>query len=249
MRTQPQPTWNRESCHYQPPDPTQTDVDRWNRADCGNGGKNQVLEMILASVFANGLSRYGSRHAFDQISMRDSPQNPSHSRLKSLPRAPDYYTSLLSNTPDHDAILPAPTFTDTKYVILRMQMQVAGYAWYTSNSSDYIAITVVVIYLLIPLAHTIWVVLTGCTSSSWDTITELLGLALQSPPSNALRGSGAGIERLGTYQRIVKLRARDKGQNKTVFLIIDEEGDTTNNQASKMTAVSDKRIEIDGEYI
>lgn len=232
MRIHPRPRWNGSACSYCLPDPLESDVDRWNHVDYGSGGKHQLLEMLLASVFANGISRYGSRHAFDQISIHDSPYNPSRWLLKSLPRASDYHGSLLSNKPHHDAILPAPSSADSKYVTLRMHMHVVGYAWYTSNSSDYLAITVVVIYMLIALAHTIWVVATGLTSSSWDTVTELLGLALQRPASKALNGSGASIERLETYQRMIRLKVRENGQHEKVVLVVEEDGNNTNNQSN-----------------
>ncbi|KAL8905176.1 MAG: hypothetical protein Q9171_006774 [Xanthocarpia ochracea] len=250
MRTQPQPRWNGKTCHYQLPDPSETDVDRLSRIDCGNGGKYQLLEMMLASVFANGLSRYGSRHAFDQISIRNSPRDPSHWLLKSLPRAPDYHASLLSNKPHHDAILPAPAFADSKYVTLRMRVHVVGYAWYASAFSDYLAIMVVIIYMLIALAHTIWVVATGITSSSWDTVTEILGLALQSPASKALSGSGAGIERLGTYQRMMKLRVREEWPDEEIVLVVDEDGNDKDSQSSPLqtTGVRYRKVEIDEEY-
>ncbi len=199
LSTQLQPQRDGSACSYQLPDPSETDVERWNRADCSNDGKNLLLEMVLASVFANGLSRYGSRHAFDQVSIRNSPHDSFRWQLKSLPRASDYYTSLLRNKPDHDAILPAPPSADSNYVTLRMRVEVFGYAWYASGYSDYLAIVVVLIYMRNALTHTIWVVATGVTSSSWDTVTELLTLALQSPGSEALKGSGAGIERLRTY--------------------------------------------------
>ncbi|KAL9626340.1 MAG: hypothetical protein Q9204_007384 [Flavoplaca sp. TL-2023a] len=116
-----------------------------------------------------------------------------------------------------------------------MRVQVLGYSWYASGFSEYLAITVVVMYMLIALVHTIWVLSTGVTSSSWDTVTELLALALQSPVSKALKGSGAGIERLGTYQRILKLRVREEGQEEKVILLVDEDGNDTNIQ-SKMSS-------------
>ncbi|KAL8897422.1 MAG: hypothetical protein Q9207_007224 [Kuettlingeria erythrocarpa] len=221
-----------------------------DRVDCGSGGKPRLLEMILASVFANGLSRYGSRHAFDQISIRNSPNNPSRWLLKSLPRAPDYYASLLSNNPQHNAILPAPASADPNHVTLRMRIEILGYAWYASGYSDYLAMVVVLIYMLIALAHTIWVVATGVTSSSWDTVTELLTLALQSPASEALKGSGAGIERLGTYQRIVKLRVPEEGPDEKIVLVVDEHEEDMDNPLSPLIAkgATYRKVEIDKDY-
>ena len=195
MRAQGQSRSNgsTNTCVLQPSDPTETDVDRLNRGECGNGGKHQLLELILASVFANGLSRYGSRHAFDLSSMNSS-DSPFRWELQALPKTSNYWASLLSNKPHHNAILPAPA--DSGYVDLQMRVQVVGYAWYASSFSTYLATAVVVTYMVLAIVQTVWVLKNGVTSSSWDTVTELLALALRSPVSDALRGSGAGIERL-----------------------------------------------------
>ena len=238
MRAQGQSRWNgtTKTCVLQPPDPADTDVDRWNHSDCFNGDKRVLVEFILASVFANGLSRYGSRHAFDSSST-NSRDDPFQWELKTPPKASDYYASLLSNNPSHDAVLPPPA--DTRYVKLRMRVEVVGYAWYASGISDYLATAVVLIYMLMALAHTIWVVTKGVTSSSWDTVTELLALALQSPESDSLRGSGAGIERLGTYGRLTKLRAIKDQQGEKLVLIVDGE---------QISRVGLKHVDIDSEY-
>ena len=138
MRAQGQARFNESTKMYvlQPPDPADTDIDLWNHDECNNGGKHMLLELILASVFANGLSRYGSRRAFDMNSRNDLFQW----ELKTLPKASDYYASLLSIKPHHDAILPPPV--DSNYVRLRMRVEVVGYDWYASGSSDYLAIAV-----------------------------------------------------------------------------------------------------------
>ena len=238
MRAQGQSRWNgsTKTCVLQPPNPADTDVDRWNHGDCNNGNKHVLLEAILASVFANGLSRYGSRYAFDSSSI-NSRDDPFQWELKAPPKASDYYASLLSNKPPHDAVLPPPANSD--YVKLRMRVEVVGYAWYASGVSDYLATAVVLIYMLMALAHTIWVFTKGVTSSSWDTVTELLALALQSPKSDALRGSGAGIERLGTYGRLTRLRAIKDEQGETLVLVFDGE---------QVPRVGYKHVDIDSEY-
>ena len=238
MRIQGQSRWNgaTKTCVLQPPDPADTDVDRWNHGDCNNGNKHMLLELILASVFANGLSRYGSRHAFDPSSMNPL-DDPFQWELKTPPKASDYYALLLSNNPTHNAVLSPPANSD--YVKLRMRVEVVGYAWYASGVSDYLATAVVLIYMLMALAHTTWVVTKGVTSSSWDTVTELLALALQSLESDALRGSGAGIERLGTYGRLAKLRVIKDEQGERLVLIVDGE---------QITRVVHKQVHIDSEY-
>ena len=235
MRTLGQPIWDGKTCNHQPPDPAATDVDRFNRVDCDNGYKHQLIEMILGSVFANGLSRYGSRYAFDSSSVEKSKHDPSRWVRKVLPKAPDYSDSLLSNKPHHNAILSASAGSD--HVDLRMDVHVVGFAWCARGFSGYLAIAVVLIYMLLALVHTVWVLKTGVTSSSWDTVTELLALALNSPRPDALKGSGAGIERMGTYRRMVRLRVQGEKENERVVMVIDGEEQ------------SGRNIEIDGKYL
>ena len=238
MRAQGQSRYNgsTKTCVLQPPDPRDTDVDRWNDGDCNNGNKHMFVELIIASIFANGLSRHGSRHAFDPSTM-GSRNDPFQWELKTPPKASDYYASLLSNKPHHEAVLPPPANSD--YVKLRMRVEVVGYAWYASGFSDYVATTVVVIYMLMALTHTVWVFTKGVTSSSWDTVTELLALALRSPDSHLLRGSGAGIERLGTYGRLTRLKVVKEEGGDRLVLVIDGE---------QSRRVRYEGVEVDKEY-
>lgn len=63
QRTQPQFVFDQrtQSCVVKAPEVGTTDVDRLNSGASDFGGRRQLIELILASTFANGLSRYGSR--------------------------------------------------------------------------------------------------------------------------------------------------------------------------------------------
>ncbi|MDI1488725.1 MAG: hypothetical protein OHK93_008001 [Ramalina farinacea] len=259
MRTEGQPEWDGQSCVHQPPNLSETDVSRYNRADCLNGGTHQLVEMTLGSVLANGLSRHGSRYAFSTSSILASPGNPFKWIFNSPRLALNHNISILKNDPHHNAVLRAPT--DTPYVNLRMHIRVAGYAWYASGFSEYFAIAVALTYMLVALSHTVWVLATGVTSSSWDTVTELLALALESPVPEALKGSGAGIEKLGTYRRMVRLRARKEetgsGDERVVLVVDGEEGagrqvkyrtDTSEDGESRPRARY-RRVEVEKAYL
>ena len=141
-----------------------------------------------------------------------------------------------------------------------MDCKVFGYAWYTSNISDYLAICVVVAYMFIAIAYTVWVLfVTGVTSSSWGTVTELLALALQSPISEELSGFGAGVERFATYKRLVRLRVRrEEGgprrrvQGRLVLIVGDEaisgsaDGDLVGE--GRGGSMGHRKVEVDEEY-
>ncbi|KAL6720959.1 hypothetical protein ACLMJK_000059 [Lecanora helva] len=227
MRTKSYPQFDSrtKSCQIQPPNLTMTDVERMKDVTCGNGGKPLLIEVMLASTFVNGLSRYGSRRVFESDSL--SLENDRfHWILKETPKATDFNRLIFSHRGRPYAMLPPPPRSD--FITLNWKIQVYGYAWYASSASDYLAICVISVYMLGAIGHTIWILVRGKTSSSWDTTTELLALALQSPVTKLLRGAGAGIERLSTYRHIVRLRAvedRDGVGDRIVLLIENESGE------------------------
>jgi hypothetical protein len=67
-----------------------------------------------------------------------------------------------------------------------------------------------VIYSLIAL---IYVVYSTCfaktTSNSWESIAELVALAVNSQPSAALHNTGAGIATFSTYKQPVGIRVSE----------------------------------------
>ena len=258
QRTQPQWVYNpsTDSCHWRSPQGNVSDVDWLNNRACGAGSKNQLVEWILASVFVNGLSRYGSHRAFNLAATVNGRSDPFKWDLKNPPHAPDFSKSLFSLKPKHNAVLPAPS--GSGFVTQRMALQVSGYAWYTSSISDYLALAVVALYMLIAIVYTIHVLfITGVTSSSWDTVTELLALALQSPVPESLNGSGAGIEKLATYRRLVRLKASEQegdGQEQKLVLIVGDEvlrrkneGESENDDQG--TNVTYEDLKVDQEYL
>lgn len=206
LRTRQYNQWNPEdnSCCYRPPNLTLTDTDRLGDTSCNNGGKTSLIELILASTIVNGLSRYGSRLLFEPESLEPNVDK-FHWTLKDTPKAKNFAKALISNAPHSNAMVPAPPGSD--FVTLHLRFEVNGYAWYASSASDYLATAVICLYVLIALAHTAWILTHRDTSSSWDTVTELLALALQSPVATNLFGSGAGIERVNTYKTMIRLRA------------------------------------------
>ena len=256
QRTQPHIIYDKltESCIFKKPDPNTTDVDRLNDPTCGSGGRHQLMELILGSTFANGLSRYGSHRAFNLVASPDGRSNPFIWDLKQPPRAHDFDQLLLNIKPKRNAVLSAPQ--GSGFVTQRMHCEVFGYGWYVNSISDYLAIGVVIMYMLIAVAYTVWVVVvTELTSSSWDTVTELLTLALQSPVPEILSGSGAGVKRFATYQRLVRLRARTEekvgeqrsNSQKRLVLIVGNETIPWRHQEGDLN-VRHSRVQVDEEY-
>ncbi|KAL8877486.1 MAG: hypothetical protein Q9198_004506, partial [Flavoplaca austrocitrina] len=169
-----------------------------------------------------------------------------HWRLKDIPQAENIARDLIRNKRTKDPILPPPL--SSNFVALHLRFEVYGYAWYASSASDYFATVVIFIYIFVAVAHCVWIlIINRKTSCSWDTVTELLALALQSPAATSLLGSGAGIERLNTYKKIVRLRALEAGEenrdgaSKRLVLVLE-----TANGVGKGT---DTLVEPDKKYL
>ncbi|KAI9857254.1 MAG: hypothetical protein M1824_004930 [Vezdaea acicularis] len=106
-----------------------------------------------------------------------------------------------------------PSIPGVPFTELRMRARVQGYAFHAETITEYGAIAVLSLYLLIAMTHILvlyfW---KSRTSICWDTSTELLALALNSKPApNALGNTCTGIRRFKTMAQKAKVREVDNG--------------------------------------
>ena len=221
-KTRPQWIFSNDTCGISRTDTSMTDTDIWNDGTCGKGAKMDLLETIIASMVADGLSRYGSERVFNvQSEFRDWT-------FQALPQAQDFNNLILSSG---DAIVMP---SDPSLVVQTLTFEVEGYAYYASTASDYLATSVAFIYIIIWGTHVVWVLCHGVTSSSWDTITELLVLCHNSPSGSVLKSASAEIRRLATYNRVIKVRAssRPREPQDPQVILVSTEGKHVEAEAS-----------------
>jgi hypothetical protein len=204
-RGRPQPIWSRSTsrCEYAMMATSSTDTDLWNDSTCNKGDKRYFIEMLLASMVVDGLSRYGSHRAYEMHpDTRDWQLRTLHTYNSSR---------LLSGLGTFKGF---PNEVPSAW----LEVFVNGYAYYPSSRSDFLALAVVCLYIVIAGSHVIATLLLPqhrVTSSTWETLTELLVLCQNSPPPIAgqLRNASAGIQRQRTYATIVKVRAVKVGES------------------------------------
>ncbi|KAJ5364551.1 uncharacterized protein N7496_010264 [Penicillium cataractarum] len=80
-----------------------------------------------------------------------------------------------------------------------------GYAYASSRSTTITAIIVLLIYCVMVVPHTIYTFWTGWSSSSWDSIPEIVALAMQSTPTEILENTGAGISTTRVFSEPVQV--------------------------------------------
>jgi hypothetical protein len=221
LRTYPRYILVNESCVIGMLDPTLTDMDLWAAAVCSEYQKTDYIEWTIASLVSDGLSRRLSHRAFDT-----SPDLRSWI-VSGLNRSEAYNARLMQGDYKKNAVLLSP---DPSLIVQSLIITVEGLGYRVSSTTDYLAMIVVGAYFVLASTHVVWTLVHRTTSSSWDTATELMLLAYNSPPPSALRGTSAQVHRWDTYNRVVRVRAEQcvDGHAKPQMhlrLLVDDEPD------------------------
>ena len=214
-----------------------TMVEKWNAETFATGGnRTTFLEGLLAAVFTDGLSRTNSVRAFSQTDLPFGQWS-----LWSYDRVEDFNNAILQG----GNALRAPS-TDQDITESRMNATIEGYSYHASSTTDFLAIAVVLFHCLVALAHTIYCVLHGVSSCCWDTVTEILTLALGSPADGGIpENTGAGIKNGRTFKEKAWVRV-NKGR---VVLIFEREAAEEENGDHDIRAIEETKAsaEIDVE--
>lgn len=197
LRNNPTLHWDHSTnrCVYGLRDSDETDTQIWNSNDCGGGGEpaGKYVQLIVGSVVVDGLSRFGSHRASNIDNSGELQWS------QQLPQT--FNTSLLFRN------LPQ---SSSRFASQWLSVSVVGWAYYASQVSDYLALAVVCAYMALAGAHVFWLLYWKhwISSGAWDSVTELLVLCKNSPPTvpSRLNNASAGIHRLGTFGTIVKVR-------------------------------------------
>ena len=162
----------------------------------------QIASIILTSLLANGLSNIGS----DSHLQGD---------LKGIVNADGsigidgaYWFSGKGNVMTVDPV------ESKDWVKFHVDSTIEGYAYNIRGASPKVAICFLLLYCVVALTHTFYSIISGVSSTCWDSIGEVTALAMNSTPTTVLRNTCAGISEL----RIYKLPVR-------VLAMRDEEGD------------------------
>ena len=185
-----------------------TMVEKWNAETFAVGGnRTTFIEGLLAAVFTDGLSRTNSVRAFSQADLPFGQWS-----LWSYNRVENFNGAILQG----GNALKTPS-TDQDFTESRMNATIEGYSYHASSTTDFLAIAVVLFHCLVALAHTIYCVLHGVSSGCWDTVTEILTLALgPSADRGVPENTGAGIKNSQTFKKKAWVRVK-KGRVVLVF--------------------------------
>ncbi len=169
---------------------------QWNEVSMGSSNRTLFVEWMTSLLVADGLSRHGT----DRELNTSGPV--ADWELANFRRQQDYDSRLLQGG---QSLYPP---ADGPFTTLYMDITIQGLSYQAKTVTDYMAILVLLVHILLALCHTIYVLRRRRSSAAWDSIAEILVLAHSSCPSkNALLNTSAGIQNTETFGRMAVVRA------------------------------------------
>ena len=152
-----------------------------------------ILEVLFATSIVNGLTRvkYNTTLAGVLRTENDTWQNEMMPVGKHVGYGGNAF-ELGGQSPDSVTQFTAKVTAD-------------GYAYNIDGWTTSLSIMVHLIYCVLALGHTGYLLWSGISSGSWDTISELTTLAVNSKPTGLLKNTGAGIDTLTVFKENVQV--------------------------------------------
>lgn len=94
-----------------------------------------------------------------------------------------------------------------------VHVEVNGYAYNIRGASMVLSCTVLLVYCLLVLIHIIYVLINRTTSTSFNTVSEVVVLSMQSQPTDHLHNTSAGIYTTKVFSKLVKIVRTGEGIN------------------------------------
>ncbi|KAJ9615924.1 hypothetical protein H2200_002001 [Cladophialophora chaetospira] len=122
--------------------------------------------------------------------------------------------SVLYNTADHTSV----DWTDPPSLIhIEMRTFFNGYGYNSSPAAVRLSLIVMIIYITTTIAWLAYTMITGKVATSWDTVAELVTLALNSKTSPVLKNTSVGIDTVEVFRQPVNIRVNQEDSLEIVF--------------------------------
>ena len=102
-------------------------------------------------------------------------------------------------------------------LVFEIKNSVLGWTYTAQETTTKLAITVMLTYCALVLAHIIYSTISGVSSTAWDSVAELVALAMNSSPSEILQNTCAGIIGRRAYQTQVRVLKTSEKHLELVF--------------------------------
>ena len=157
---------------------------------------NNQAGLILAEMMANGLARIGSTSQLQGTVKQVTEPD------QSIGLDGNYWFAGKGNN-----VFQVDPGESKDWVKFRVSTTVNGYAYNAHGTVIRLAISLLLIYCLVAIAHIIYAGISGISSTCWDSIAEVTALAINSTPTAVLRNTCAGITELNIFKLPVRILA------------------------------------------
>lgn len=102
-------------------------------------------------------------------------------------------------------------------LVFEIENSIYGWRYTSQEITTKLAIAVMLTYCILVLAHLIYSAISGVSSTAWDSVAEMIALAMNSSPTEALQNTCAGIVGKTAYQTHVRVLKKGEKHLELVF--------------------------------
>ncbi len=153
---------------------------------------DRIREILLASLIANGLSNTASN-----FTLQGNITRPFYLGDTFLNGE-----SWILHNQDFFTVDPQESANWEK---LQVKSFVTGLSYNSDGPLIRIALGILLTYCLVTTVFIAYTSMKGISSSSWDSMSELAALAMNSPPAKELYNTCAGVASLNTYKTLIRV--------------------------------------------
>lgn len=178
-------------------------TDAWKSSDGTTGTRARLVEAIICSVIADGMSRYGSHRVYVDAT------NPNNLSLSMYQKLSDFASRIVRG----QTALVYPSNDGKAFTTLRVNMTITGFSFQTSLAG-FLAMAVLMTHLFMAATHMLWIIYRGETSGCWALVSELITLAYNSRTvAPSLASTGAGIHNSSAFGQVARIQVRCHPEN------------------------------------
>ena len=171
------------------------------------GGVGTTMASVISALVADGMSRVGYEQNGGTPNSMESitpwPQTDEEEEESWEPLIRGKFELPFVYTDDGNLTNRTPLY---------WSVAVTGLGYRTYSTAFYLATAVLLLHVVLSLAHIIWVMCTGETSTAWSSVTDQLSLALISPPPKfEFENTSGGIKHYKTHQTPMRIRVVENG--------------------------------------
>ena len=166
------------------------------------------VESLLATLIANGLSRrdYGRELAGSLVGDPDGLNTASPTLAEWAKQMMPSHGRAMGPGGNAFSVTSSDQQNSTKFT---MYTTVSGYAYSSQGFAAQFSMFVLLLHALLGVSHWIYMTWSKQSSSSWDSIAELVALAMNSRRSEVFENTGAGIDDADLFKNQTRVVQRE----------------------------------------